>query len=172
MDFKNLLDELCERWRKEKLYSGLSLLTFSKWVLWKDRDSLTDINQVGVYTLGKFDRKELVPVKVDPLDKNIIYFGKTNTGKTTSFRNRLGQFDKEAFGEGGYHSGGSNYKQIFSGDATGLYVSICPVTWVNVDDIPYDIAQFSINQITTRLEVCLRGLYVYKWGRLPRCNKE
>jgi len=179
-----MLEELNAKWQQR--YLGLARLQFSDWVPWRQRNAIHNVNKVGVYILAKYESNE-VP-QVDPLDEHIIYFGKTNVGSTTSLRNRLSAFNGAAFGNGAPHAGGYNYKGVFGTNQDGLYVSVCPVYWdderINqlfdsknhfdsyISGNSDDVQPFIIFKVITWLEVCLRGTYVYKWGRLPKCNKE
>jgi len=146
-----------------------------------------NLDKIGVYILAKFEENKELP-KVDPLDKHIVYVGKTNIGRTTTLRRRLSYFDREAFGSGANHSGASTYKNLFGTAQYDLYVSVCPIFYtddklnkltsnkVNFDAwikrLMPEKEPFIIYLITTYLEVCLRGLYVYKWRRLPICNRQ
>ena len=177
--------ELLSKWQQR--WPGLTGLEFSPWVLWKNRNSLKNINRVGVYILAKYQMDE-VPPKLDPIDAKIIYIGKTNIGRTTKLQNRLRAFDREAFGTGASHSGASTCKDLFGTVQDDLYVSICPILWSseelnkfvsNKENYNAWISSNSPRQepfivylLVNYLEVCLRGLYVYKWERLPLCNKE
>ncbi|MCL0049344.1 hypothetical protein M1N13_03530 [Dehalococcoidia bacterium] len=165
----DLLGELNIKWQQQ--YPGLARLQFSDWVSWSERKTVRNVNEVGVYMLAKHHTSEVPPV--DPLDEHLIYFGQTGTGKTISIKNRLNTFHRVAFLDGGGHAGGSNYRNIFGTDQNGLHVSICPVYWTNgaKERFPGE-AEFVISRVVCWLEVCLRGIYVYKWGRLPKCNKE
>ncbi|MFH1383037.1 MAG: hypothetical protein ABIH70_09145 [Chloroflexota bacterium] len=168
MESSEILNTLNHIWQRE--FNGLVKLEFLSWCPWDRRNSLKDINKPGVYVLGKFNSEN--SVSADLLDEYVIYFGKTNLGKTTSLKGRLNAFDGAAFGNGAPHAGGYNYKEAYGTDKRGLQVAICPVYWTREKDLSSDLAHFAISSVITRLEVCLRGLYVYSWGRLPRCNKE
>ena len=165
----DLLGELNAKWQQQ--YPGLARLQFSDWASWGERNTTRNVNEVGVYMLARYDAN--VPPPVDPLDQHIIYFGATSTGQTTSIKNRLNMFDRGAFRNGGGHAGGSNYRNIFGPDQDRLYVSICPVYWISGGRERFaDESKFVISRVICWLEVCLRGIYVYKWGRLPKCNKQ
>ncbi len=102
-------------------------VVFSKWVQWKNRDVLPDINCPGVYMLAKF--RTVPNGTADPLDKNIIYFGETGRSLKTRWR----QFDRAAFQQklgysySGNHSGGKSYKKKYGDSGEDLYVSAFPV---------------------------------------------
>lgn len=181
-----ILDNLRTKWQQHwsGLPNWLAELQFSSWVLWNQRDRIDHANKPGVYILAIYGETEEVPHSVE-LDESVIYVGKTNVGKTTSLRKRLDCFDRAAFGNGCPHAGGYTYRECFGTSQQGLYVSACPVCWLeerkelvannktHSDNLESDdIQSFIISQVITELEVCLRGLYVFKWGRLPKCNKE
>ncbi|MBA7612805.1 hypothetical protein ES703_20045 [subsurface metagenome] len=181
-----MIGEVFAKWQQR--WSGLGKLQFSNWVLWKCRNRVSNVDRIGVYILAKFETNEELPRRVDPLDQHIVYIGQTNIGRTTTLKRRLSYFDKEAFGNGAAHSGASTYKTHYGTVQDDLYVSVCPILWLddeinkltrNKDNFDAWIGPsspqpepFIIYLITNWLEVCLRGLYVYKWGRLPICNKE
>jgi hypothetical protein len=164
---QQVIDELNAKW--QQLFSGLAKLHFCDWVPWNRWKRLNDLDRVGVYVLSK--RNGGLSGCADFLSDAVVYIGKTNEGKTTSLRSRLSQFDRAAFQNGGGHAGGHTYRDKFGADQTGLCVSVCPVHWIGSGNVP-DLPSFAVIQVVTRLEVCLRGLYVYSWGRLPSCNKE
>jgi hypothetical protein len=177
MSAQQILDELTAKWQQR--FPGLAKLQFCGWLLWKERDKIYCIDKLGVYILGKYDGEGSVPSAVDFLDENIIYIGMTNVGKTTSFGQRLEQFHRTAFQNKDGHAGGFTYRRYYAADQEGLYVSVCPVYWtdehgkllVQIDE-KEELEEFIIDHVITWLEVCLRGLYVFKWSRLPKCNKE
>jgi len=168
----------------QQMYRGLAKLEFSKWVQWMERGVLSNTDEVGVYALARFEPNKIP--KFDPFDKNIVYFGKTNIGKSTSLEKRLSAFHDAAFGRGqAHHAGGETYRKIFGSNPGGLYVSVCPIYWdentpenikqaLGEDYQPFmkSKAEKVIPSVVTQLEVCLRGVYVLKWGSLPKCNKE
>ena len=177
--------ELISKWQQR--WPGLIGLEFSDWVLWNRRNSLNNIDRVGVYILAKYQTDE-VPDKVDPTGEKIIYIGKTNIAWTTKLKKRLSYFDREAFGNGASHSGASTYKMHYGKVQDDLYVSVCPIYWSNdeINKLTKNKENFNawisgrsprpepfiVFLLVNWLEVCLRGVYVYKWGRLPICNKE
>ena len=182
-----ILDKLSGKWQQRwpRLANWLAKLQFSNWVPWNQRDAIDHANKSGVYILAIYDEIEEISPSIDPLDKSVIYVGKTNVGKTTSLKKRLADFDRAAFGNGASHAGGYTYREHFGTSRRGLYVSACPVYCVDerkklvVNNKTHfdasesgDIQSFVMSQVITELEVCLRGLYVLKWGRLPKCNKE
>ena len=116
--------------------------------------------------LAKYESNE-TPQSIDVLDEHIICVGRT----TRSLKARLALFDGAAFGKGAPHAEGDTYKKVFGANQEGLYVSICPVYWTD-KKVNHDVEEFVIKKVITWLEVCLRGTYVYKWGRLPKLNKE
>jgi len=168
----DVLERLNAMWQQR--YPGLAILQFSPWTRWGQRSNLNGLHNVGVYILAKYEKKE-VPHSPDPLDKDVVYIGGTNIGETTSLRKRLDDFHRAAFGTGGNHGGGTSYKRSFGTDQVGLCVSVCPIFWIGdkatqpLDDADY--IEFVVVRVVRWIEVCLRGSYVYQWGRLPRCNK-
>lgn len=179
------LERLSAKWQQRwsELTNQLARLQFPNWVPWNQRDTINRNNEPGVYILLKCETEE-VPDSVE-LDEPVVYVGKTNVGKTTSLKNRLDCFNRAAFGNGCSHAGGYTYRERIGTSQRGLYVSACPVYYVDKGKglairgrAHFDASQlgnmqlFIISQAITELEVCLRGLYVFKWGRLPKCNKE
>ncbi len=177
-----ILNELNAKWQQR--YPSLAELRFCDWTSWRQRNTIGSINRVGVYILAKYSSGE-VPQSVNPIDESVVYVGMTNGGKTTSLRKRLDCFDRAAFGKGCPHAGGYTYRDIFGTSQRGLYVSACPVYWLEEreevarrsrthSDSPEsaDVQLSIVSQVIARLEVCLRGLYVFRWGRLPKCNRE
>lgn len=179
------IKELTSKWQQR--WPGLARLGFSDWILWNRRNSLNNIDKVGVYILAKYQTHE-VPDKVNPTDEKIIYIGKTNIGQTTKLQKRLSYFNREAFGNGASHSGASTYKKHYGKSQDDLYVSVCPIYWTDdeinkltkskehfnawISDNSPRLEPFIVFLLVNWLEVCLRGSYVYKWERLPLCNKE
>lgn len=167
MDGRELLNALNLKWQER--FPGLVQLQFSDWFLWKQRLKIAHLNHRGVYIIAKYDNNE-IPQSVDPLDKHIICVGRTK-GISRNLKVRLNEFDGAAFGTGAPHAVGYTYKEFFGTDQEGLYLSVCPVFWMDkITD--NDLEEFGIQRVITWLEVCLRGVYVYKWGRLPKLNKE
>jgi hypothetical protein len=182
-----MIEKVLVKWQRR--WPGLADLQFSNWLLWKDRNTASNLDKVGVYILAKFEGIRELP-KIDPLDQHIIYIGRTNIGRTTKLKKRLGYFDREAFGSGSAHSGASTYKNLFGTVQDDLCVSVCPTfwlsnklnkltsnkesfnAWIKHSSPQKEPEPFIIYLITNWLEVCLRGLYVYKWGRLPICNRQ
>ena len=148
------------------------MLQFSDWVIWQQRDTIPNINKPGVYILAKYEPSK-VPHPVDPMDEKIICVGKTTRG----LKNRLNEFNGAAFSNGAPHAEGYTYKERFGSDSNGLYVSICPIYFatkpVNLPNNEIDTyMSFRVTRFVTFLEVCLRGVYVLTWGKLPELNKE
>lgn len=180
-----MIEKVLAKWQQR--WSGLADLQFSNWLLWKHRNMASNLDKIGVYILAKFEESKKLP-RIDPLDQHIIYVGQTNIGRTTTLKKRLSYFDKEAFGNGAAHSGASTYKNHFGKVQNDLYVSVCPIFWLNnnlnkltsnkenfntwIKSSSPQPEPFVVYLLTNWLEVCLRGLYIYKWGRLPICNKQ
>ena len=177
-----VLEELNSKWQQE--YPGLAELQLCDWVPWSQRKSLLGIGRKGVYIMAKHS-PGVVPSLVDPLGEAIICIGKTigrTYESTKSFRDRLGEFHRAAFGGGANHAEGETYRKEYGPNPGGLYVSICPVYWENrpenilLKELDPDADAFQqfrrLHRYITFLEVCLRGTYVYVWGRLPNLNKE
>ena len=180
-----MIEEVLAKWQQH--WSGLADLRFSDWLLWKDRNLASNLDKVGIYILAKFEKDRKL-LRIDPLDEHIVYVGRTNIGMTTTLKRRLSYFHREAFGGGATHSGATTYRNHFGAVQDDLYVSVCPIfysadklnkltrnresfnAWIQSSSPQQE--PFIIYLITNWLEVCLRGLYVYKWGRLPSCNKE
>ena len=78
-----MIEEVLAKWQQH--WSGLADLQFSNWLLWKHRNTASNLDKVGVYILAKFEENRELP-KVDPLDQHIIYEGRTNIGRTTTLK--------------------------------------------------------------------------------------
>jgi hypothetical protein len=168
MEGMKVLEELNAKW--QQCYPGLSILQFSDWTLWQWRsiNLKRHINYSGVYILAKYGANEM-PVSVDVLDRHIICVGKTiGREKTRSLKERLNDFNSSAFRSRRGHAEGLTYKHIYGDRGDDLYVSICPI-YLATEAINH---VGDVKDIITWLEVCLRGCYVYKHGRLPKLNKE
>jgi hypothetical protein len=166
------LDKLNAMWQKR--FPGLAKLQFCNWVVWKQRATIGHANERGVYILARYDEREEVPHSVDPFDEFIIYIGAT---PTRSLEKRLGEFHATAFRGSASHAGGATYRELFGTSQQGLHISACPVylaSQIQFDVLALgeDYAEFIVSMVTSLLEVCLRGLYIFKQGRLPACNKE
>jgi hypothetical protein len=170
MESIQVLHELNEKWQKR--YQGLIPLHFSHWITWTQRGTLSDLDKVGVYILAKYSPNEKIPDYIEPLDNHVIYFGKTNVGTTTCLKKRLNQFDGAIFGRGDHHAGGETYRKKYGEEVNDLYVSICPIYWNDENSVLYEVAEVLVKEVITRFETCLRGIYIYQWGNLPKCNKE
>lgn len=175
---KSVLNELNTKWRRK--YPQLVMLEFSDWKPWRQRNTLDYIDEIGTYVLAKNKVREKEHSVLDQLDEQVIYIGETKKGKTTSLRKRLNDFNKAACGSSG-HAGGSTYYDKFGSDLDDVFVSICPMyieeghnklTEIFEHESLNSLNDFLLFSIPYRLELCLRGLYVFKWGMLPICNKE
>jgi len=98
-------------------------IEFGSWVEWKDRNSIRNSEEPGVYALTKF--RTAPPSRVDVLDRHIIYFGETCS---QNLQQRWKQFDNTAFHDKEEHSGGQTYRAKYPRDyGSNLYVSALPV---------------------------------------------
>jgi hypothetical protein len=95
-------------------------IKFSNWTKWEDKNKLKDINEIGVYLIGKF---EDLPESVNLKDLNIIYIGET----CNSLKARLNQFNNSGIKGKNGHSGGHSYYDKYKGETKNLYVSIFPI---------------------------------------------
>lgn len=185
MDGSEVLTQLNKKWQQE--CPELAELNFSKWVPWSERLFLPGIDKKGVYILAKYPSGRVLPT-TDPMDKAIICVGKTS-GRThlskKILQDRLKEFHQAAFGNGkANHAEGETYRKKYGPNPTDLYVSICPVYYSSTPEdvlwkgkaIDPDIRDFKhfrqLHRYITFLEVCLRGTYIYIWGKLPELNKE
>jgi len=130
-------------------------IEFSHWYPWKQRNSIKNSKNPGVYMLAKF---VTVPSgNANPLDENIIYFGET----CRSLRGRWDQFDRSAFQSKPGHSGGRNYRRLYGDVGQYLYVAAMPVI------IPDKILKFSFIRFVERKLILD---FVVKYNRQPKCN--
>lgn len=130
-------------------------IKFSQWCPWKQRSSIKNSEEPGVYMFAK-----LVSVpsgNADPLVNNIIYFGET----CRSLRGRWDQFDRSAFQSKPGHSGGRNYRKLYGDMGQYLYVAAMPVI------IPDKTLRSSFIRF---LERKLILNFVAKYYRRPECN--
>ncbi|MBI4330619.1 MAG: hypothetical protein HY673_05010 [Chloroflexi bacterium] len=167
----DVIGRLNNKWQGK--YKGRVRLRLHRWEPWATRYKLP-LDDVGVYILAKYPSGP--PPKVQPLAQEVVYFGETKPGVTTSLKKRLNDFDRTAFRGGTGHGGAENYKKAFPGDdGHDLYVAVCPVCWIppaqpddysGLDSNP----EFFVPKLVIPLETCFRGVYVMEWGRLPICN--
>lgn len=130
-------------------------IEFTPWCPWKQRSKIKNSKDPGVYMLAKFT---IVPTgNVNPLDKNIIYFGET----CRSLKGRWDQFDRSAFQSKLGHSGGRNYRKFYGDVGQYLYVAAMPVI------IPDKILRSSFIRFVER-KLILN--YVIKHNMRPKCN--
>lgn len=100
---------------------SLPKIQFSDWYPWKQRNSIKNSKEPGVYMLAKLTT--VPPGNADPLDDNIIYVGET----CRSLRGRWDQFERSAFQSKPGHSGGRNYRKLYGDIGQYLYVAAMPV---------------------------------------------
>ena len=133
-------------------------IIFSHWTQWADRTSLNGIYYPGVYLLAHF---YAAPAgRANPQAKEIIYIGETCNNSLTG---RWRQFHRSAF-EGKYgHSGGTTYRQVFSGQGDNLYVAAFPVK-----ELDEEIRSFFIRYVERKLI----WEFAQKWGAAPKCNRK
>ncbi|MCD4761520.1 hypothetical protein K8R32_01015 [bacterium] len=95
----------------------------SKWVKWKNRDTLENLNYPGVYCLAI----SKINLERDEFDwiKKIKYIGMTNS--RAGLKGRLKQFDNTIIGKKG-HGGADRFRykhQDYSELSSVLYLSVC-----------------------------------------------
>jgi len=134
-------------------------IKFTPWITWKERKTITGKKLPGVYLLSHFDMK---PNKesANPRSKEIIYIGETSK---RTLNERLNQFERSAFKRKNDHSGGKNYREIFSDQGECLYVAL-----FHVCDLDDKIHPLFIKYIERKLIL----EYALEWGESPICNKE
>ncbi len=138
---------------------------FSKWVKWKDRNSLKGIDNPGIYCIAISD--EVLSGKTFKWSVDIKYIGMTNS--KTGLKGRLQQFDNTIIGKTG-HGGADRFRykhQDYEKLISKLYVSVqffdCDVASNNPNNllIMGDVARFEY--------VCFAE-FVKKFGNLPEFN--
>jgi hypothetical protein len=136
-------------------------IELSPWFKWKDRNSVRNSNQPGVYALSKFETAP--PKNADPLDSHIIYFGETCN---QSLQQRWKQFDDSAFHQKQGHSGGKTYGNTYLGDkGLDLYVAAMPVLAEN--EMENQVVRESFIRFAERK---LIFDYAIRWKERPICN--
>ena len=136
---------------------ALPPITFSNWAPWTDRSEIAGYKNPGVYALAHFKKP---PKTIGLQSKKIIYIGET----CTSFRKRLGEFERSAFKGKKGHSGGKTYREEFGDEKKDqLFVSAFPVHVLSDELRPLFIRY---------LERKLILEYAMKRHRLPDCNRK
>ena len=124
-------------------------IIFSDWILWHQRDNLSELGYPGVYLLAHF---ETAPSQVDLQAQEIVYIGETSA----NLKQRLNQFKADN------HSGGITYRKQYGKRFDDLYVSMFPVA------LPKDTAPFFIRYVERKL----LWDYILRWGQPPSCNRK
>jgi hypothetical protein len=138
-----------------------TVVSFSNWIPWDNRDSLPAVDKPGVYLLAIFPSLDDMPSgEADALAREIIYIGETCKNSLTG---RWYQFERSAFlGKNG-HSGGWTYREKYGNTASQLYMAAFPV----------DIGNKTLQPLFVRyVERKLIWEYARKWGKAPSCNQK
>ncbi len=131
----------------------------SKWVTWRSRDQVKELELPGVYFIGKY---ATAPYSLDIASESIIYIGES----INPIKHRLLKFHYSAFDAKDGHYGGSTFNSIFfDGEpgpvSRGLRVCVIPV--------------YGKEPARSALIRLLERKYIYKFvqhhDRLPLCNK-
>ncbi len=132
----------------------------SGWVTWRQRESLPELVEPGIYFIGRFRRP---PSAFEPTHPSILYIGHT----IQPLKNRLMDFHHSAFEAKSGHSGGGTFNRKYldgkAGDIPrGLRVCVIPVS--------------GEKPVRSALILYLERKYIYGYvrthGRLPACNSE
>jgi hypothetical protein len=133
-------------------------VAFSAWTPWAERESLSGVDQPGVYILAHFTSPPIG--RADPLSREVIYIGETCD---SSLRKRWYRFNRSAF-EGKFgHSGGKTYRAICRDRSQDLFVAAFPVQTVDTKLRPLFIRY---------VERKLIWEYAQRWKIAPMCNRK
>jgi hypothetical protein len=176
----------------------LPTIEFSQWFSWKDRFEIPEKDLPGIYLLARHEDRNPQKGKADQVDPHIVYVGETKKSLST----RWADFHREAFGEGGSHSGGTPYRKKQYANAEGaLYLAAMPSSplrwrpWANTSEteltatLPISLEELrylkrSLELAPAKRKGPLNGAwikfverkvllnFVLRWGKLPDCNKE
>lgn len=129
--------------------------TFSPWVRWAERNSISGVALPGVYLLAHFQAAPAGPA--DPAVEQIVYIGATDRPLADRWRN----FDRAIAGKANNHSGGITYRRLFGQRLDDLYVAALPV----------GLDKKSSWWFSQYVEAKLLWEFVWKWGSPPTCNR-
>jgi len=135
-----------------------SMVQFSRWCRWAERETLDEMDAAGVYALACFD--EAPPSSVDVLNKQTVYIGETCDNTLTG---RLAQFHRSAFLQKDGHSGGRTFSSQCAGQREKLYLAVFPVATLRGPHRSVFIRH---------TERRLLWEFVVRWGRRPVCNSK
>ena len=140
-------------------------LNFSKWIKWKDRNSLVNIKYPGVYCIAISEMD--LSAREFNLIPEIKYIGMTNS--LAGLKGRLYQFDNTIKGKRG-HGGADRFRykyQDYLSLARKLYVSVHPFKCDVSTSKPVDLR---IMGEVAQFEYEYFARYAEKFGRLPEFN--
>ena len=157
------MSELCDGGRPERKvamdhYPGLQRIRFSRWAPWNERDTLSGMDEPGIYLLGHFTQQPKREARL--LTARVIYIGESHD---QPLKDRLNQFRRTVFGRGANHTGGKAYRRVFGVGMRYLYVARFVPTGLKSDLLPLFILYTEIRLILT---------YALRFGKKPKCNKE
>ena len=139
--------------------------SFSSWVKWSERNTLSGMNNPGVYALAYM--KSDISGKKFMYRPEIIYFGMTNA--KGGLKSRLNQFENTVKGGRG-HGGGhrvrfkySNYNKL----AKNLYVSVWSFECNTGSNEPKDLR--IMGDVAKQEYECF-AKFIRKYGKLPEFN--
>ncbi len=140
---------------------------FSKWIKWKDRNTLKGIEYPGIYCIS-ISKKDLSGKDFEWISK-ITYVGMTNS--KAGLKGRLKQFDNTIIGKTG-HGGADrfrfkykNYQELVD----NLYVSVCSFECDVKSNAPKDLR---IMGDVAKFEYDCLAEYVENFGCLPEFNNK
>lgn len=87
-------------------FLALPDVTFSEWYAWEKRREHPARNLPGIYLIARFVDQPPPKGSANPLDSNVIAIGETSHNLAQRWR----EFEKAAFGQGGFHSVGTRYR--------------------------------------------------------------
>lgn len=131
-------------------------IRFSEWVPWEQRTGLSCANQPGIYLLLK--NSEVPDGSAIIKDKKVIYVGEAGR----KLKERWSEFERIAVRGTGNHSGAITYYKKFNGDMENLHVAAMGL----------DLEEPYAGPIRLFLERKLIMEYVFRYTRLPLCNKK
>jgi hypothetical protein len=143
-----------------------SLLMFSAWTVWGDRDELRGLAFPGVYVLAISNRS----LAGEPFSwrRSVVYVGMTCS--VSGLGGRLRQFDDTIAGRRTSHGGADRMRfefRSYNRLKLHLYVAVRPVRCAAADVSPTTLRSFGR---VVRFEYECLATHLERFGRLPRFN--
>ena len=138
----------------------MELPSFSQWVPWSQRYSLTDCDHPGLYLLRRFDADPTT--MPGPMDAELVYIGITCDQTLTK---RWYQFNRSAYERKNGHSGGWTFNSLYCGNGTAE-----THPWLYVSCLPVHLEEPELSAYIQFVERWLIWEHVQRYGKMPACN--